>query len=129
MTRTWDIAQDLFSVADRITRPQPTSQRPPARLSSHLKSAVVVVLTASAGAPPFSTAFTVSLSDLQSASATHVVLQRSPVSIRKAPARDKPQGYDFQLGRTTEKLANSFSAYFTPARDIDDSDEVGFVFK
>jgi hypothetical protein len=37
-------------------------------------------------------------------------------------------GADFARGRSAEKLANSFKAFYRPSTHIDDSPDEGFVF-
>jgi hypothetical protein len=125
MSRTWDIIDDLFSTDAHITHTVTSHRRPVADVSSMLRLAVVVSLTAAATA----SAHTV-ISPVQSdgVSDVRVVLQRSPIALRKAPEKEKRAGVDFTRGRSAEKLANSFKGYFRPSTHVDDSSDEGFVF-
>lgn len=125
MSRTWDIADSVFSTNDRITRPQTSTRRPVPEVSSMVQLAVAVSLataTAAAASPMTSPAEPVGLSSIR------VMFQRSTIPLRKPPGRQKGEGVDFVRGRSVEKLANSFKGYFKPSTQIDDSSDEGFVF-
>lgn len=125
MSRSWDIVEDLFSIDAHITQRVTSDRRPVADVSSMLRLAVVVSLTAAVGSSShtvISPAQTDGVSDVQ------VILKRSPISLRKAPKKEKEAGVSFTRGRTAEKLASSFNGYFRPSTHVDDSSDEGFVF-
>ena len=126
MIGVWDIVESIFSTIDSITRPQISNRRPVPEFSSVLQFAFVVSLSTAAAAgsetmmAPATTA---------NGSSEFVVLQRSRIVFRRPPAKETREGVDFVRGRSGEKLANSFKAYFKPSAEIiDDSSDEGFVF-
>jgi hypothetical protein len=126
MTRVWDIVEGVFSTDDYITRPRTSNRRPVSAVSSLRQFTVIASLAtalATGAATMISPATTV-----QGVSEARVVLQRSPFPFRRPPAREVREGVDFARGRSSEKVANSFRAYFKPSPHIDDSSDEGFVF-
>jgi hypothetical protein len=88
--------------------------------------AVIVSLATVLAAGP--TTMTSPSTTAQGVSEVRVVFQRSPLILRRPPAGETREGVDFVRGRSPEKLANSFKAYFKPSTHIDDSSDEGFVF-
>ena len=125
MSRTWDIAEGIFSTNALITQPQPSSRRPAAEVSSMVQFAVVVGLASGALA---STSTVIQPLGVDRASEMRIILKRLPLSLRRPPERQRREGIDFVRGRSAEQLANSFRGYFKPSNDIDDSPDEGFVF-
>jgi hypothetical protein len=125
MSRTWDIVEGVFSTDDRITRPQTSNRRPVPDVSSMLQFAIVASLTTAAAV---SLTTVISPAEASGISEIRVILQRSPIPLRRSPAREKREGVDFVRGRSAEKLANSFKGYFKPSTNLDDSSDEGFVF-
>jgi len=125
MSRTWDIVEGLFSTDARITHTVTSHRRPVAEVSSMLRLAVAVSLTAAAAA---SVHTVISPAQSDGVSDVRIVLQRSPIPLRKAPKKEKRAGVDFTQGRSAEKLARSFKGYFRPSTHVDDSSDEGFVF-
>jgi hypothetical protein len=126
MIRVWDIVEGVFSTKDCITRPQTSNRRPVPEVSSMRQLAVIASLATAFAAGP--TTMISPTTTAQGISAVRVVLQRSPIILRRAPAREAREGVDFVRGCSPEKLANSFKAYFKPSTHIDDSSDEGFVF-
>jgi hypothetical protein len=125
MSRTWDISEDVFSTDAHITRMVTSDRRPVAEVSSMLRLALVVSL---ATAATTGAATIVSPERTAGVSEVRVILQRSPITLRRPPGKEKRAGVDFPRGRSAEKLANSFRGYFKPSANIDDSSDEGFVF-
>jgi hypothetical protein len=126
MSRIWDIVEGVFSTSDDITRPQTSKRRPVPEFSSMLQIAVMVSLASAAAVGPTTL---ISATTANSASSeVKVLVLRSPIPLRRPPAREKGRGADFARGRSAEKLANSFKGYFKPSTNIHDSSDEGFVF-
>ena len=126
MIRVWDIVESVFSTNDCITRPRTSNRRPVPEVSSMRQLAVIASLATALAAGP--TMMISPATRAQGISAVRVVLQRSPIILRRPPAREAREGVDFVRGRSSEKLASSFNAYFKPSAHIDDSSDEGFVF-
>jgi hypothetical protein len=126
MTRVWDIVEGVFSTNDCITRPRISNRRPVPEVSSMRQLAVIASLATALAAGP--TMMISPATRAQGISEVRVVLQRSPITLRRPLARETREGVDFVRGRSSEKLANSFKAYFKPSTHIDDSSDEGFVF-
>jgi hypothetical protein len=127
MSRVWDIegAERVFSTRDDLFRPIPPSRRPIAEMSSMAKLAVVVSVTAVA----VSADARIVMEPNGGTSDLCILVDRAVIPIRKGPERERHAGVDFERGRSTQQLADSFRAFFAPAADIDDSSDEGYVFR
>jgi hypothetical protein len=119
MTTEWDVVADVFPGA------QITGKTPPSRRATRVPSsaAVAVVVLACATVGPVTSAVPL----LGGISRGSIILSSERASVGKGVSR-APTEVDFPTARSAEQLAKSFEAFFQPAVDHDEDDQVPYAF-
>ena len=117
----WDIVSDVFPGVQVVENKD--GLRRATRVPSSI--AVAVVFTVCAAIAP-AAAQTCATGGVSSSS----FIQARERIVRKPPgvSRASSDGVDFATGRSAEQLARSFQAFFRPAVDHDEEDQVPYVF-
>ena len=120
MTAAWDIVSDVFP-GTQITENKP-HQRRAARVPSSGAVAVIVTVCTALQALGVATPL------IGGISLSSFTLSRER-AVRKGPGVSRaPSEVDFPTARSAEQLARSFQAFFQPAVDHDEDDQVSYVF-
>lgn len=120
MTTTWDIVSDVVpgpEVTENKARPRRAT-----RVPSSAAVAVVIAVCAAVGQTVIPARLTSAVSGGSVVIANERVQPTAPNP--SPPSRD----VDFAIGRSAEQLAGSFQAFFQPAADHDEDDQVQYSF-
>jgi len=120
MTMEWDIGSDVFP-GIQVVENKACLRRATSVPSSKVIAVVMTVCAAIGSAA----AQTCIIGGASSSSFVH----SSERIVRKAPGVSRvPSEVDFPTARSAEQLARSFQAFFRPAVNHDEDDQVSYVF-